>query len=86
MGGNSQGRARQGAPSVGGRAPLRYGRRSILALILLSLGCTVGPNYRRPPVAVPAAFRASEALPSGQAESIADLKWFRSSRTTNCKS
>ena len=39
-------------------------------------GCTVGPNYRRPQVAVPATFRAPAPLPEQQAASLADLKWF----------
>ena len=51
--------------------------RIAFALIaLLSAGCAVGPNYRRPTVAVPANFRAPEPLPPAQAQSIADLKWF----------
>jgi len=37
----------------------------------------VGPNYRRPAVVPPAAFRAPEPLPPGEAESFADLKWFQ---------
>jgi outer membrane protein, multidrug efflux system len=52
-------------------------RRTLLMLIAaLSVGCTVGPNYKRPPTAVPATFRAPEPLPAGQAASIGDLKWF----------
>jgi multidrug efflux system outer membrane protein len=43
---------------------------------LLSGGCAVGPNYKRPAVAVPSTFRAPSPLPPGQAASIADLKWF----------
>ena len=39
-------------------------------------GCTVGPNYKRPQVAVPATFRAPAPLPEQQAASLADLKWF----------
>jgi multidrug efflux system outer membrane protein len=39
-------------------------------------GCAVGPNYKRPQVAVPANFRAPEPLPAPQAASLADLKWF----------
>jgi outer membrane protein, multidrug efflux system len=39
-------------------------------------GCTVGPNYKRPQVAVPASFRAPEPLPESQGASLADLKWF----------
>ncbi len=39
-------------------------------------GCSVGPNYKRPALSVPASFRAPEPLPPGQAASFADLKWF----------
>jgi len=50
--------------------------------VLLSLaaflyaGCAVGPNYRRPDIHAPAAFRAPTPLPPQEAASIADLKWF----------
>jgi multidrug efflux system outer membrane protein len=46
-----------------------------LATALLA-GCTVGPNYVRPTIATPQSFRAPEPLPSSQAASLADLKWF----------
>src|ERR1700677_2101128 len=46
-----------------------------IAAGLLS-SCTVGPKYVRPTVATPANFRAPEPLPSSQAASLADLKWF----------
>jgi len=39
-------------------------------------GCAVGPNYRRPNITAPTAFRAPEPLPPQQAASVADLKWF----------
>lgn len=52
-------------------------RKIFLILITaLSAGCVVGPNYKRPEVSVPSAFRAPEALPPEQAVSIADTKWF----------
>lgn len=52
--------------------------RSFLALLaVLAAGCSVGPNYKRPAIAAPAAFRAPEPLPSDQAASLADLKWFQ---------
>jgi multidrug efflux system outer membrane protein len=53
--------------------------RSRIALTLvavLSAGCTVGPNYQRPSVVIPATFRAPDPLPPSQAASLADLKWF----------
>jgi outer membrane protein, multidrug efflux system len=53
-------------------------RRVFLPLLLASLGagCLLGPNYKRPAVAIPATFRAPEPLPAGHAASLADLKWF----------
>ena len=53
--------------------------RTILALIcaaVLFTSCTVGPNYRRPAMQTPPAFRAPTPLPSGEFSSLADLKWF----------
>jgi len=47
-----------------------------LAVVALFSGCTVGPNYKRPQVPVPASFRAPEPLPEAQAASLAELKWF----------
>jgi outer membrane protein, multidrug efflux system len=46
-----------------------------VAAVMLA-GCTVGPNYKRPQVAVPQNFRAPEPLPQSQGETLADLKWF----------
>src|ERR1700683_1983935 len=46
-----------------------------VAAVMLA-GCTVGPDYKRPQVAVPTNFRAPEPLPDSQAASLADLKWF----------
>jgi multidrug efflux system outer membrane protein len=54
-------------------------RTSYIAISLaaaLLAGCTVGPNYKRPQVAVPANFRAPAPLPEPHAASLADLKWF----------
>jgi NodT family efflux transporter outer membrane factor (OMF) lipoprotein len=48
----------------------------LLLTALLSAGCALGPNYRRPNIAAPAAFRAPEPLPPQQAASIADVRWF----------
>lgn len=49
---------------------------SIPVAALLLAGCVVGPNYKRPQVAVPDNFRAPAPLPEPQAASFADLKWF----------
>src|SRR6202050_4117917 len=48
----------------------------IVAVAAVSGSCTVGPDYKRPSVAVPASFRAPEPLPAAQAASLASLKWF----------
>lgn len=48
----------------------------LLPTVISSVGCTVGPNYKRPATAVPANFRAPDPLPPAQADSIADVKWF----------
>jgi outer membrane protein, multidrug efflux system len=49
---------------------------ALILIAAVSVGCTVGPNYQRPAVTIPAAFRAPDPLPPAQAASIADLKWF----------
>ena len=51
-------------------------KRWMLLLAVLLAGCAVGPNYTRPKLAVPSAFRAPEPLPADQAASFADLPWF----------
>ena len=55
---------------------MRASGLTIAAAAALLTGCMVGPNYKRPQVAVPATFRAPDPLPAPQAESFADLKWF----------
>jgi len=53
-------------------------RRPIIAMPIaaaLLAGCTVGPNYHRPDVQVPASFRAPQPVPTTPS-SLADLKWF----------
>ena len=46
--------------------------------MLFLAGCLVGPNYKRPQVALPDQFRNASAADSGDraAESVADTKWF----------
>src|SRR2546422_8536887 len=46
-----------------------------LALVLLA-GCTVGPNYHRPPIQTPDVFRASAPTAASDPASLADLKWW----------
>ncbi|HEX5226210.1 MAG TPA: efflux transporter outer membrane subunit [Bryobacteraceae bacterium] len=51
-------------------------RVPLILIALLSAGCTVGPNYRRPAVPVPNGFRSPSPPPAPEAASVADLKWF----------
>ena len=51
-------------------------RYSFALVAVFLTACTVGPNYHRPAVQVPANFRAPDPLPPPKAESLADLKWF----------
>jgi NodT family efflux transporter outer membrane factor (OMF) lipoprotein len=48
-------------------------RMLILLIPLLLAGCMLGPNYKRPPVALPGEFSGSSPNPAE--ESVADLKW-----------
>src|SRR5437899_4846057 len=49
----------------------------VIAMSVSAASCLLGPNYRRPTVAVPAAFRDTTAT-TAQAESrsLTDLSWF----------
>jgi multidrug efflux system outer membrane protein len=47
----------------------------MLLMTLLAAGCTLGPDYKRPIVAVPAAHRGAEGA-NGSSASLADLQWF----------
>jgi len=52
--------------------------RPCWALICLSLaGCAVGPNYHRPPISVPAAYRGQppSAVPQPSSASLGNEKW-----------
>jgi len=53
--------------------------RAIAVLMAMGLltGCTLGPNYQRPSVSVPRSFHAPETLPTADAASLADLKWWQ---------
>ena len=52
------------------------GRTLLILIAGLSVGCTVGPNYKRPVTSIPTSFRAPDPLPAQKAASFADLKWF----------
>jgi len=49
---------------------------ALAAAAALLSGCAIGPNYKRPNVAVPTNFRATAPLDAHEAASLADLKWF----------
>ncbi len=53
---------------------MRRASWSALALILLSASCAVGPNYQRPVITAPPAYRSADSQ-TGSA-SLGDAKWF----------
>ena len=56
--------------------PLAASRKVIVALlVLIASGCTVGPNYHRPPVTVPQTYRGAAAT-APSAASFGDDKWW----------
>ena len=46
-----------------------------IPLFLVLAGCAVGPNYKRPQVAIPGEFRGGETPSATPAASLADTKW-----------
>ena len=52
--------------------------RSCICLILglLLAGCLVGPNYKRPPVEAPGAYRGESQAPMAASETLGDEKWW----------
>src|SRR5262249_47999162 len=51
---------------------------SVVVIVSLLAGCTVGPKYRKPIVQPPSAFRGSgDAAAAPDPNSLADLKWFQ---------
>ena len=49
----------------------------LATLAALLAGCTLGPDYQRPAVPVPAEFRSAEPpAPGREAVSLADMQWF----------
>jgi len=53
-------------------------RLALLSIALLASGCTVGPNYKRPMVAVPGSYRGMipEQTTPTQIASLGDQKWW----------
>lgn len=43
---------------------------------LLLIGCAVGPNYKRPAVSVPDAYRGAPPLTSSPAQEFAEMQWW----------
>ena len=55
----------------------RVARLCVISSALLLASCTVGPNYKRPQLAIPDGFRTPpDAPPPATALSLADQKWF----------
>ena len=51
-------------------------RLIVVTLIsLVAAGCTLGPRYKRPEVAAPAAFRGADTSIDPASGSLADLEW-----------
>jgi len=48
-------------------------KSAALACVAVLAGCAAGPDYQRPPVAVPDAYRAASPLPAG--DSLGDADW-----------
>src|SRR5882762_4330196 len=50
----------------------------ILFLPIVCVGCTVGPNYRKPTVAVPETYRGltTEEVAKAETASLGDQKWW----------
>jgi multidrug efflux system outer membrane protein len=64
-------------PSFAARARLALALApAVAALVIAAAGCTVGPDYRRPTVSVPAQYRGSAGPPEGP-EVLADVTWWR---------
>ncbi len=51
---------------------------TLLLIVALTVGCAVGPNYKRPSVNTPAVYRGTEPQQTAQpaAESLGDQKWW----------
>src|SRR5262245_57548011 len=66
-------------PAIAPHSAVRMPTRVSLTIMaaVLTAACTLGPNYKRPAVEMPAAFRGDTAGASGQArpDSLADVAW-----------
>src|SRR5437016_1873084 len=48
----------------------------LVTVVLLLSGCTLGPDYKRPPVPRPPSFRGVTSSDTGATGSLADLAWW----------
>ncbi len=55
---------------------MRRARWLVAVVMLFVTGCTVGPNYKRPPVTVPDGYRGLAPDAAPQAASFAEEKWW----------
>src|SRR6266446_9850712 len=55
---------------------MRKSHIALLSAAVLLAGCVVGPNYSRPAIQTPNAFRAAAPTTASDPASLADLKWF----------
>lgn len=54
----------------------RFAWASTLVCCVAAVGCKVGPDYERPPVATPANFRGAQPTSAAAQESIANVPWW----------
>jgi len=50
---------------------------ALLAAAFLLAGCTLGPDYKRPPVSSPSSFRGVTPAEAAAPESLADVAWWK---------
>lgn len=49
----------------------------VILVVIMFSGCAVGPNYHRPNVHTPSAFRGDSQQVQAQTASFADLPWWK---------
>src|SRR5215472_10301712 len=55
---------------------MKTSHSAIPIVLLLLAGCRLGPNYKRPPVDTPTAYRAATQAAGPTAPSLGDEKWW----------
>ena len=48
-----------------------------LMIALTLTGCTVGPDYRRPPLNIPSTYRGPSPAAASHHRAFADLEWWK---------